>query len=324
MLLYNIIKQKITILFSLLIFTGITAQAQTVKMIQPVWWFGVSGAANFNTYRGTTQMLNNNLTVPTAFHNGNGVEPYISILTEYRPNKVWGGMLNVAYDNRGGNFDGVEAPCNCAATLSTDISYVTIEPSLRLSPFASAFYIFAGPTLSFNVANSFTYTQQLQPDTKGNFSATQSFVLSAQAGAGIDIPVSGAASLTQMTLSPFASFITDLGDEPRSSGSWSFYTIRAGVALKFGKAKKIIIPAPVPVVTTTTTSTSTQTIYEHFPASCLPQKETFVGDDIIEKACAKYGPILYDITKTTGENGQDVYVVRTITNGVIATYWISF
>ena len=60
-------------------------------------------------------------------------------------------MLNVAYDNRGGKFDDVMAPCNCPATLSTNISYIAIEPSLRLAPFGSSFYIFAGPTVSFNV-----------------------------------------------------------------------------------------------------------------------------------------------------------------------------
>ncbi|MEO6230917.1 MAG: OmpA family protein [Ferruginibacter sp.] len=248
MLQYHISKQKFTLLFAALIFTAITGNAQQAKRPQPVWWFGESGAANFNKYRGTTQMLNNNLTVPTAFHKGDGVKPYISLLTEYRPNKVWGGMLNIAYDNRGGKFDGVEAPCNCAADLSTKISSITVEPSLRVAPFASAFYLFAGPTISFNIAKTFSYTQEKQADRRGDWSDIRKTVFSAQAGAGIDIPVSKSTSATQMTISPFASFQTDLGQAPRKVESWSVYTIRAGIALKFGTAKKMpekTITAPV-------------------------------------------------------------------------------
>src|SRR5665647_3390107 len=238
MLHFHTSKQKFSLLFLMLIFAGITSHAQKVQRTQPIWWFGESGAANINFYRGTTQMLNNNLTVPTAFHKGEGIKPYASLLTEYRPNKVWGGMLNIAYDNRGGKFDGVVAPCNCAADLSTNVSYITVEPSLRLAPFASAFYVFAGPTLSFNISKKFAYTQEKQTETRSDWSNIRKTVFSAQAGAGIDIPISAPTSATQMTLSPFASFLTDFCHDPRSVESWSFYTVRAGIALKFGTSRK--------------------------------------------------------------------------------------
>jgi len=238
MLQYHTAKHKFATILLILTFAGITGNAQKLKGSQPTWWFGASGAANFNSYRGTTQMLNNSKTVPTAFHKGDGIKPYISLLTEYRPNRVWGGMLNVAYDNRGGKFDGVMAPCDCPATLSTNISYVTIEPSLRVAPFANALYLFAGPTLNFNTSKSFSYTQEKQADTEGDWSDINKVGLSGQIGAGIDIPVSAATSRTQMSLSPFVSFLTDFGHEPRKVESWSFYTVRAGIALKFGKTKK--------------------------------------------------------------------------------------
>ncbi len=234
----NISSQKAALLFCTLLLAGITGHSQKAERSQPVWWFGESGAANFNTYRGTTQMLNQSLTVPTAFHKGDGIKPYASVLTEYRPNKLWGGMLNVAYDNRGGEFEEVQAPCNCPANLSTNISYVTVEPSVRLAPFSSAFYLFAGPTLSFNVSKSFTYTQEKQTDKRGDWSDIKKTLVSAQAGAGIDIPLSARTSATQFSLSPFVSFLTDFGHEPRSAESWSFYTVRTGIALKFGTSKK--------------------------------------------------------------------------------------
>jgi Outer membrane protein and related peptidoglycan-associated (lipo)proteins len=219
---------------------GISGNAQDAIYKAPKWWFGESAAANFNNYRGTTQMLNTDFSTPTAFHKGHGVKPYFSLLTEYRPNKTWGGMLNVAFDNRGGKFDGVTAPCNCAANLSTNISYVAIEPSLRLAPFSSAFYLFVGPTVSFNLNKTFNYTQEKQTDTRGEWSDVRKTILSAQAGAGIDIPVSKKTSTTQLTISPFASFLTNIGHESRSSEDWSVYTIRAGVQIKFGMSKKIV------------------------------------------------------------------------------------
>lgn len=212
--------------------------AQEVNRVRPVWWFGESGAANINNYRGTTQMLNSTLTTPTAFHKGSGVKPYASVLAEYRPNKRWGGMLNIGFDNRGGKFKGVMAPCNCPADLSTNISYLTIEPSLRMAPFSSAFYLFAGPTVNINIAKKFEYSQDKQLDVRGNWSDIKKTGISAQAGAGIDIPISAAGNTTQMTLSPFVSFLTDIGHEPRKVESWAFYTIRAGVALKLGTGKK--------------------------------------------------------------------------------------
>src|SRR5579863_1606720 len=98
MLQFHIIKKKFPIIFMMLIFAGVAGNAQKAQQTQPVWWFGESAAANINNYRGTTQMLDDNLTVPAAFHKGGGVKPYLSLLTEYRPNKVWGGMLNIAYD----------------------------------------------------------------------------------------------------------------------------------------------------------------------------------------------------------------------------------
>ena len=164
----HISKQKISFLLLVLIFVGVSGIAQDVKRTEPKWWFGLSGAANFNTYQGTTQMLNEIITVPTAFHKGKGVKPYASLLTEYRPNKTVGFMLNVAYDNRGGKFEEVIAPCNCPADLTTQLSYVSVEPSFRLAPFSNAFYLFIGPTFDFNVDKTFSYDQNKQYYIKGD------------------------------------------------------------------------------------------------------------------------------------------------------------
>jgi outer membrane protein OmpA-like peptidoglycan-associated protein len=250
--------KKITIATLLLLLIGFTSYAQTIKRVKPTWWFGESGAANFNNYRGTTQMLNENMTVPTAFHQGSSVKPYASLLAEYRPGKVIGGILNVAFDNRGGTFDAVVAPCNCPANLSTKLSYITIEPSLRIAPFASAFYVFAGPTIAVNLSKEFTYLQEKQTEVHADYSDIRKTMFGAQAGLGIDIPLSAKASPAQMTLSPFAAFQTDLFDQPRTIETWAIYTIRAGVALKFG-SKKIAVLAALPSIPKSDTITNTIT-----------------------------------------------------------------
>lgn len=232
-------------------------QAAPTQRVKPVWWFGQSVAVNRSHYQGTTQRLDNTFSVPSAFHNGTGYKPYFSLLTEYRPAGIWGGMLNVAYDNRGGSFKTVMAPCNCPATLATNLSYISIEPSLRIAPFSSGFYIFGGPMLGINVRKKYEYSQEKQMDRAGDLSDIRSTVLSAQAGLGVDIPVSNKQSQVQMTLSPFASFQTDLGQAPRKIESWSMYTVRVGIAIKFGTGKKSTVnPTPDnPVGTTPTTPT---------------------------------------------------------------------
>lgn len=66
------IQTIISILFCGLMLSGIlvSVQAQQVSPTEyerPSWHFGVAGGANLNFFRGTTQELNSDLTVPTAF-----------------------------------------------------------------------------------------------------------------------------------------------------------------------------------------------------------------------------------------------------------------
>lgn len=229
----------------MLVLTNIAAKAQTAL---PTWWYGFSGAANANWYDGTTQTLNSSLVVPTAFHKAFGVRPYASVLVEYRPGPVWGAMLNVAYDGRGAKYDNVVAPCNCLATLNTDINYISVEPSLRVGIKASPLYFFIGPRVAFNINKDFKYTQVNQPNTISNLSSINNIQVSGQVGAGFDFIVSKPASTTMVSLSPFVSYQPYFGQEPRNIESLSIQTVRVGLALKFGKVHKsmVIAAAPAP------------------------------------------------------------------------------
>jgi outer membrane protein OmpA-like peptidoglycan-associated protein len=233
--------------------TSVQAQETLeVKYTKPTWYFGLAGGANFNFYRGSTQQMNSSFTSPTAFHDGFGTGLFIAPLLEYRPtNSKWGVMLQAGYDNRKGKFDQVITDCDCPADLKANVSYITVEPSLRFAPFKSDFYLYGGPRLAFNMDKSFTYqlaTNPAYPDqtanaaVKGDFDNVDKTIVSMQIGAGYDIPLSTDSNKTQFVLSPFVSFQPYFGQNPRSTETWNNTTVRAGVALKFGQGQKIQQP----------------------------------------------------------------------------------
>ncbi len=239
-----------SLMVSTLIFTTLTntLQAQEPTYTKPSWWFGAAAGANFNFYRGSTQKLNEDLTVPAAFHSGFGAGLYLAPLVEYhKPASMWGAMFQAGYDGRSGKFKEIKTPCNCPADLSTKMSYVTIEPSLRFAPFKSDFYMYAGPRVAFNVAKSFVYQQKANPDypnqvdnpeVKGDLSDVNNTLISMQIGAGYDIQLSSQNKRTQYVLSPFVSFQPYFGQSPRSIESWNVTTLRVGAAFKFGRGHK--------------------------------------------------------------------------------------
>jgi len=180
--------------------------------------------------------------VPAAFHNGSGIDGFGALLLEYRPIPVIGFMLNLGYDGRGGTFTETISPCNCPEDLKTDLSYATIQPSVRISPFGPDFYVFLGGAYNYNLNKSFTYTfdqnnGNLFNTTEGVFSNMRQDVFSTHIGMGYDIQLSAPNSASQVALSPFISYHPYFGQAPRSIESWSLSTIRVGMALKFGRGK---------------------------------------------------------------------------------------
>jgi hypothetical protein len=238
------------------------SMAQTTETSQavPSWWFGVVGGANFNFYEGSTQQLNASMTPPLAFHDGFGAGLFLGTTIEYyKPNTRLGAMLQLGYDNRKADFDQIITACNCPADLSANLSYFTIEPSVRFAPFRNSFYLYGGPRLAFNIDKSFSYqlglnpavpNQAPTPEVNGDFSNMNNALISMQIGAGYDIPISSKNKPTQFLLSPFVSFHPYFGQNPRGIETWNLTTIRAGVALKFGVAKKFIEEIPAEVMST--------------------------------------------------------------------------
>ena len=227
----------------------VAQQTQELKYAKPSWFFGVAGGANFNFYRGSTNQLNASFTPPATFHNGDGVGLFVAPLLEYRPaDSKWGVMLQAGYDSRKGSFDQVKTPCDCPADLTTKLSYITVEPSLRFAPFKSNLYLYGGPRLAFNLDKSFEYQLGINPAypnqapsaaVTGDLDNIEKTLISMQIGAGYDIPLSADTKKTQFILSPFVSFQPYFGQNPRSTETLNITTIRAGVALKMGQGKNI-------------------------------------------------------------------------------------
>lgn len=226
-----------------------TVQAQNIEYSKPSWWFGVAGGANFNFYRGSTQQLNSGFTPLTTFHDGDGIGLFAAPLLEYhKANTRLGFQLQFGFDDRKAKFDQAKTACDCPADLKTEISYWTVEPSLRFAPFKSNFYLFGGPRFAFIKEQSFVYqlginpaypTQTKGPEVTGDLDQVNKTIISLQIGAGIDIPLSSNKNKTQFVLSPFASFHPYFGQNPRSIETLNITTIRAGVALKMGGGKRI-------------------------------------------------------------------------------------
>ncbi len=151
---------------------------------QPVWWYGGAVGPNFNFYSTSIQHPNASITTPSEFTGGSGSGTFFAPMIEYRPNAIWGGMLAFGFDGRGGSFDNIPK-----AALSTSMNYLSLEPSLRYSPFDFGLYFFGGPRLAFNIAQSFTYVSTTQPQTNGDWSGIHGAVFGLQLGAGYEFSV---------------------------------------------------------------------------------------------------------------------------------------
>ncbi|MBK7558896.1 MAG: OmpA family protein [Chitinophagaceae bacterium] len=256
---YNLLAKGLIV--SAFLLTGIQTQvqAQATQYAKPSWYFGAVGAANVNFFDGSTRQLSSEFTPPATFHKGRGVGYYAGGLVQYRPaNSVLGIMIQGGYDSRRGKFEQVTTACNCPADLSTNLSYVTLEPSLLLAPFKNGFYIYAGPRMAYNTEKSFTYKEGINPafpnqapkaDVEGELSNIKKAVISGQVGMGYDIMMGSSSSRTKFVISPFVSYHPYFGQNPRNIETWNLTTIRAGLALKVGAGRAIAAPVtpPIPV-----------------------------------------------------------------------------
>jgi outer membrane protein OmpA-like peptidoglycan-associated protein len=227
---------SIFILFAMLSLNIYSLQSQEIKRIQPEWWFGGSLGVNFNFYSGNFHRINESNDYLTSFKKGSGVGLYLAPLIEYHPDPVWGGMLQLGFDGRGGDFDDAR-DTSSVLSLGASVNYLTLEPSVRVSPFKYPLYFFGGPRLGFNIAKSFSLKKTPGTTAEGDFSNIRGTVIGGQLGAGYDLTLTGHENPWQIIASPFLAL--HFGQGPSSDVDWSLTTIRLGVAVKFGNTYEV-------------------------------------------------------------------------------------
>jgi outer membrane protein OmpA-like peptidoglycan-associated protein len=246
---------KSLILSTMLLFSMLVSiDAQVYEYSKPTFYVGLAAGANFNYHRGSTQNLNSSFSAPVVFNKGDNVGLYLAPLIEFHGASGVGFMLQVGYDSKNSKFDQVRTVCNVPADLSTNLNYISVEPSLRLAPFNGNFYIYGGPRFSFNINKSFTYKLGLNPDIPnqlptpdetGDLGDIRKTMISMQIGMGYDIPLSSRNNSFQTVLSPFVAFQPYFGQSPRTTDTWNITTLRVGAALKFGTGLRNPIPLSI-------------------------------------------------------------------------------
>ncbi|MBI5022485.1 MAG: outer membrane beta-barrel protein [Ignavibacteriales bacterium] len=227
---------KFRALLLVTLFSFLSINAQDIKRIQPEWWFGGSVGMNFNFYSSDFHKINELNDFTSSFTKGSGTGLYLAPLIEYRPDPVWGGMLQFGFDGRGGDFNDIRDTSG-NISLGTSMNYLSLEPSVRFSPFDYPLYFFGGPRIGFNVAKSFSLKKTPGNTTEGDFTNIRGTTIGGQLGAGYDFLLTRYENPWQVIASPFLAL--HFGQGPSSDIDWSLTTLRLGVAVKFGNTSEI-------------------------------------------------------------------------------------
>jgi outer membrane protein OmpA-like peptidoglycan-associated protein len=230
------------------------------------WRFGVYGGMNFNIVGTGAQTLEDIATTPQFGQphtngtddviDGTGLGFYAGAMAEYNSGGLLGGQLRVGLDDRRVNFNDwdVDNPQD-QTRFSARMTYVSVEPLLRLNLGNPNFHLTAGPLLSFKVATKYDYIGRDETDsaaiTDAEISRTNAFTYGVSGGLGYDILMnSKSTGRTRWYLTPFVEASYMMDQRERAEGgdrndSWVTTSIRGGFQIKFGSA-----PAPVAIVAT--------------------------------------------------------------------------
>jgi outer membrane protein OmpA-like peptidoglycan-associated protein len=244
----------------------ITTAQETPEMDHANWRFGLYGGLNGN-FVGTGQQTFNEVSGNPQFDqlhtngaqdiiDGSAIGYYTGLMTEYSPLGLLGFQLRAGLDDRRVNFNDwdVTDPAN-AIRFSARMTYVSVEPMLRLNIVQPAFHMTVGPLLSFNVAHTYDFVGRDEIDsTQYNIVGqdipnVNGFAYGVSGGLGYDILMnSKSEGRTRWYLTPFAeaSYMMDQRERAESADRndvWVTTSIRGGFQLKFGNA-----PAPVAIV----------------------------------------------------------------------------
>jgi outer membrane protein OmpA-like peptidoglycan-associated protein len=251
-----------------LVLAGTTSGAHAQETYDgAAWRFGVFGGMNFNIVGAGSQELQGIGTNFSAPHNngvddiidGTGLGLYGGGLVEYNSGQTFGGHLRIGLDDRRVKFNDWDVPDASSTRFSARMTYVSVEPSLRVNLGSPDFHMLVGPLLSFKVSTKYDYVPGRDETSPAiadqEIPGTNDFTYGLSGGFGYDINInSKSASSTRWYLTPFveASYMMDQRDNTRDADrndTWVTTSIRGGFQVKFGSGPAAVAPPPVVAAT---------------------------------------------------------------------------
>lgn len=234
------------------------AHAQTTEFTGAPWRFGVFGGLNFNIVGAGAQALaaipGDNFIQENDIIDGTALGYYAGLMTEYNPGALFGFQLRAGLDDRRVNFNDWDVVGSTRTRFSARMTYISVEPLLRVNLGSPNFHLTAGPLLSFKVATKYDWVPRDETSptiTDQDIEGANGFTYGVSGGLAYDILLnSKSASPTKWYLTPFAeaSYMMDQRDNTYQgqdrNDTWVTTTLRGGFQLKFGSAPA----APPPVV----------------------------------------------------------------------------
>lgn len=244
------------------------AQEMTPEQDHANWRFGLYGGLNGN-FVGTGEQTLSEVSDDPSFgqRHTNGAQDiidgsalgfYAGLMTEYAPLSLLGFQLRAGLDDRRVNFNDwdVVNPGE-EQRFSAKMTYISVEPLLRLNLVQPNFHLTVGPLLSFKINSVYDFVERDEIDTVNNniigqeIPGANAFTYGVSGGLAYDIPMnSKSTSRTRWYLTPFAeaSYMMDQREAPERTDAdrndvWVTTSIRGGFQLKFGNT-----PAPIAIV----------------------------------------------------------------------------
>jgi outer membrane protein OmpA-like peptidoglycan-associated protein len=242
------------------------AQEMTPEQDHANWRFGVYGGLNGNfvgtgeqtltEVSGNPQFAQRHTNGAQDIIDGSAIGFYAGLMTEYAPLSLLGFQLRAGLDDRRVNFNDWDVANQAdAIRFSARMTYVSVEPLLRLNIVSPSFHLTAGPLLSFKINSTYDFVGRDEIDSFNiigqEIPGANGFTYGVSGGLAYDIPMnSKSSSRTRWYLTPFAeaSYMMDQREAAERTDAdrndiWVTTSLRGGFQLKFGNT-----PAPVAVV----------------------------------------------------------------------------
>lgn len=221
------------------------------------WRFGAFGGLNFNIVGAGAQSLaaiagDNNFSQQNDIIDGTALGYYAGLMTEYNSGNLLGFQLRAGLDDRRVNFNDWDVADASRVRFSARMTYISVEPLLRLNLGSPDFHMTAGPLLSFNIAGKYDWIprDETSPEiVDEDIPGVNGFAYGVSGGLAYDILLnSRSTSGTQWFLTPFAeaSYMMDQRENTFEgqdrNDTWVTTSVRGGFQLKFGSAPAAVAP----------------------------------------------------------------------------------